>query len=305
MKIQIYHNKNYLPFNLYINSLYNILTTNEFFITNNFEVSIINNTSQYSNTSDCLILFLNYISDIYNIDTKNTKVIFIHADYIINHSENDQYLMRNYINNKNLHNSYLWEYNYLNIDYYNKNFINKKWTFIPLQYNKYLEYIYNKYKTDIPYDKKPIDILFAGSVDPGSRRGILLEEISKKYKLFIMKNVNDIKEYINIVDKSKIVLQIYSNENNMPFDYYRLALLYSNNVFVIGENFKEHEYSNKNNLSELSEVIIKTDYNDILNVVDKYIIKTTSEIETITNATYEVFKKNDMDSCIIIFFKNI
>lgn len=305
MKIQIYHNKNYLPFNLYINSLYNILTTNEFFITNNFEVSIINNTSQYSNTSDCLILFLNYISDIYNIDTKNTKVIFIHADYIINHSENDQYLMRNYINNKNLHNSYLWEYNYLNIDYYNKNFINKKWTFIPLQYNKYLEYIYNKYKTDIPYDKKPIDILFAGSVDPGSRRGILLEEISKKYKLFIMKNVNDIKEYINIVDKSKIVLQIYSNENNMPFDYYRLALLYSNNVFVIGENFKEHEYSNKNNLSELSEVIIKTDYNDILNVVDKYIIKTTSEIETITNATYEVFKKNDMDSCIINFFKNI
>jgi hypothetical protein len=305
MKIQIYHNKNYLPFNLYINSLYNILTTNEFFIINNFEVSIINNISQYLNTSDCLILFLNYISDIYNIDTKNTKVIFIHADYIINHSKNDQYLMCNYINNKNLHNSYLWEYNYLNIDYYNKNFINKKFTFIPLQYNSYLENIYNNYKHNIPYSKKSIDILFIGNFDPGSRREILLDKISKKYKLFIMKNVNDIKEYIDIVEKSKIILQIYSNENNMPFDYYRLALLYSNNVFVIGENFKEDQYSNKNNLSELSEVIIKTDYNDILNIVDEYIIKPDVEIEAITKATYEVFKKKDMDTCIINFFNNI
>ena len=305
MKIQIYYNKNYIPFNLYINSIYNIFKNNEFFIKNKFDVSIISNTSQYSNESDFLILYLNCIADVYNIDTKNTKVILIHADYIINHSENDQYLMRNYINNKNLKNSYLWEYNYLNIEYYNKNFTNKKWTFIPLQYNKYLEFIYNKYTHNIPYDKKPIDILFMGPADKGSRRGILLEEMSKKYTVFIMNNVNEIKEYINIIDKSKIILQIYSNENNMPFDYYRLALLYSNKVFVIVENFEGFDYKNENKLSELSEVIIKTDYNNILNIVDKYIIKPDVEIESITEATYEVFKKNDMDSCIINFFKNI
>ena len=91
----------------------------------------------------------------------------------------------------------------------------------------------------------------------------------------------------------------------MPFDYYRLALLYSNKVFVIGENFEGFDYKNENKLSELSEVIIKTDYNNILNIVDKYIIKPDVEIESITEATYEVFKKNDMDSCIINFFKNI
>ena len=146
MKIQIYHNKNYIPFNLYIGSIYNIFKTNDYFVSNNYDVSIINNINQYSHESDYLILYLNYIEDIYNIDTKNTKIIFIHADYIINHSKNDQYLMCNYINNINLDNSYLWEYNYLNVEYYNNHFINKKWTFIPLLYNDYLEKIYNKKK---------------------------------------------------------------------------------------------------------------------------------------------------------------
>jgi len=250
MKIQIYYNKNYIPFDLYINSIYNIFKNNEFFIKNKFDVSIISNTSQYSNESDFLILYLNYIEDIYNINTKNTKVILIHADYIINHSANDQYLMCNYINNKNLKNSYLWEYNYLNINYYNKHFINKKWTFIPLQYNNYLENIYNKYKLNIPYDKKPIDILFMGSVDKGSRRGMILEKISKKYKLFIMNHVNDIGKYINIIENSKIVLHIYAKDINFAFDYYRLSLLYSNNVFVISEKHKEINPENKNNLEE-------------------------------------------------------
>ena len=41
MKIQIYNNKNYIPFNLFINSVYNIFMTNEFFILNNYQASII------------------------------------------------------------------------------------------------------------------------------------------------------------------------------------------------------------------------------------------------------------------------
>jgi len=305
MKIQIYHNKNYIPFNLYINSIYNIFKNNDFFITNKFEVSIINNTSQYSNESDFLILYLNYIADIYNIDTKKTKVILIHADYIINHSENDQYLMCNYINNKNLHNSYLWEYNYLNIEYYNKHFINKKWTFIPLQYNNYLENIYNKYKLNIPYDKKPIDILFMGAVDNGSRRGMILEKISKKHKLFIMNHVNDIGKYINIIENSKIVLHIYAKDNNFSFDYYRLSLLYSNNIFVISEKHKEINPENENKLEELSDLTIEKDYDDIINTIEAYLSKSNSEIEIITQKIYETFKKNNLDNCIINFFSNI
>jgi hypothetical protein len=45
MQVQIYYNKNYIPFNLYINSIYNIFKTNSYFTQNNYEVSIINHIS--------------------------------------------------------------------------------------------------------------------------------------------------------------------------------------------------------------------------------------------------------------------
>jgi hypothetical protein len=300
MKIQIYHNKNYIPFNLYIGSIYNIFKTNDYFVSNNYDVSIINNINQYSHESDYLILYLNYIEDIYNIDTKNTKIIFIHADYIINHSKNDQYLMCNYINNINLDNSYLWEYNYLNVEYYNSHFTNKKWTFIPLLYNNYLEKIYNK--KNIPYERKPIDILFTGAVDSGSRRELMLEKLSKIYKVFIMKNVNDINEYIELVENSKIILHIYAKDINCSFDYYRLALLYSNKVFVISETYKEVNPENSHKLEELSKVLIESNYDDLSNKTEEYLNKSTSEIDTITQQTYDVFKKNTLDESIIKFF---
>jgi hypothetical protein len=75
MKLQIYYNKNYIPFDLYINSIYNIFTTHDYFVSNNYEVSIINNISNYSKDADYLILFLNYVKDIFDLDTNNTKII--------------------------------------------------------------------------------------------------------------------------------------------------------------------------------------------------------------------------------------
>jgi hypothetical protein len=305
MKIQIYYNKNYIPFNLYINSIYNIFTTNDYFISNNYEVSIINNIKNFSEKSDYLILFLNNVNDIYFLNTKDTKIIFIHADYFINHSYNDQKIMIKYLNHVNEANSYIWDYNILNINYYNKYFINKKFYLIPLQYNNYLENVYNIFKMNIPHNKKPIDVLFMGSCDSDCRRKLLLDIISKKYKLHIMNNVNDIGTYINIIEKSKIVLNIYSKEINKPFDHYRLALLYSNKVFVINEAFipfdKEFDTFDKN----FENTIIKTDYNNILNLVTEYLNKKEETIEYIKEKTYKLYKKNDMSINIINFFKSL
>jgi hypothetical protein len=305
MQVQIYYNKNYIPFNLYINSIYNIFKTNRYFTQNNYEVSIINHISKYDKTSKFLILFLNYIKDIYDINTQNTKVILIHADFIINHSKEDQNLMHAYVNYKNINNSYLWEYNYLNIEYYNKHYINKKIYFIPLKYNTYLESVYNNCKMNIPFSKKSIDVLFMGSLDERSRRKKILDEIAKTHNVFIMNNVNNIDKYINIVENSKIILQIYSNENNMPFDYYRLALLYANKVFVISEKHKDNNLDHFSDIKQLSNVIIETDYDNIVNEVNNYLKKSDNEIETITNNTYEIFKNNDMDNCLINYFSNI
>jgi hypothetical protein len=304
MKIKIYYNKNYIPFDLYINSIYNIFKTNSYFTSNNYEVSIIKNIYELSEETDVLIMYLNYIKDIYNVNTNTTKIIFIHADYILNHSKEDQNLMINYINNINLNNTYLWEYSYLNIEYYKQNFRNSKIYFLPLLYNTYLETIYNSCKLNIDYKNKPIDILFMGASDQGSRRQNLLNKIPKKYNLYIMNNVNNINQYINIVEQSKIVLQIYSKEVNKPFDYYRLALLYSNKVIVINEKHEENITENSN-LYELNTVIVQCNYDNIINTIDFYLSQQENAINNLSFEAYKIFKKNTMDDKLVNFFSNI
>ena len=303
MKIQIYYNKTYIPFDLYIHSIYNIFTTHPYFVSNNYEVSIINDIKKYSKDIDYLILYLNYVKDIFELETNNTKIIFIHADYIINHSTQDQMLMYNYLNKKNKDNSYIWDYSILNLKYYDEHFINKKYYFIPLQYNKYLELIYKDFKLNIPHNAKPIDVLFMGSYGPDDRRDLLLKNISKKHNIYIMNHVDDIDNYINIIEKSKIIVNIYSKEMNKPFDHYRLALLYSNKVFVVTEDF----YTEDSMLFDkiLKDIIIKTDYNNISNCVTEYLSKSEEELELIREKIYKIYKKHDMSENIIHFFTSL
>jgi hypothetical protein len=306
MQIQILYNRQYIPFDLYINSIYKIFTCNEFFISNNYEVELINDTSNLKKDVDFLILFLNDIGLIYDLVlNNNTKVIFINPDCILNYSQTDFNMINYYINHINIQNTFIWEYNNLNIDYCNNNFDNKKYYFIPLLYNNYLEYIYNENKINISHDKKPIDVLFFGSVDPGTRRKLILDQLSTICKVHIMCGVNNIREYINTIENSKIVLNIYSKETNMPFDYYRLALLYSNKVFVISEKKRDVNLEIQNDLLELNDVLIECNYDDILNTVECYLKKPEYEIESIKQKTYEIFKKKDMGNYIVKFFQQL
>ena len=306
MQIQILYNRQYIPFDLYINSIYKIFTCNEFFISNNYEVELINDTCNLKKDIDFLILFLNDIGLIYDLVLNNsTKVIFINPDYILNYSQTDFNMVNNYVNTLNIKNTFIWDYSILNIDYYDKFFINKKYYFISLLYNNYLEYIYNENKINISHDKKLIDVLFFGAVDPGSRRKLLLDQLSTVCKVHIMCGVNNIAEYINTIENSKIVLNIYSKETNMPFDYYRFALLYSNKVFAISEKKRDVNLEIQNDLLELNDVLIESNYDDILNTVECYLKKTEYEIESIKQKTYEIFKKNDMDKCVVNFFKQL
>ena len=79
--INIYYNRNYIPFNLYINSLTSI------FSNNHIDYKVITNIKE-STDFDYLILFVNDAKDVMHI--KDKKVIFIVADYFINHSKEFQ-----------------------------------------------------------------------------------------------------------------------------------------------------------------------------------------------------------------------
>jgi hypothetical protein len=191
--IIIYYNRNYIAFNLYINSLTSILSNNH------IEYKVITNIKEAADF-DYLILFVNDAKDVMHI--KDKKVIFIVADYFILHSKDFQENFTEYVNiNPTI---YLWEYNILNIEYYKQHFPNIKTRFIPLMYNKYLEDVYNVPR--IEYKDKPIDVLFMGCAN--NRRIELLKKIQGKYKFYFMTNENDMNKYMNIIEHSKIVIHI-------------------------------------------------------------------------------------------------
>lgn len=303
MKVQIFYKRTYFAFDLYINSIRDIFKNDSYFLNHNYELSTIKDLNIFSSEEniDFLILFLNDIESIFNINTKNTKIIFIHADYLLNHSKSDQDLMHKYINEINPNNSYIWEYNQLNIQLYNNKFSNKKYTFIPLLYNNYLEQIYEPYKLKIPFHKKKVDVLFPGS--ECERRKLLLDKISKKYNLVSINFISNVEEYIKHIENSKIVINIYSSETNKPFDYYRFALLYSNKVFLITESPQNIDFEIEKNLIELKDTMICAKYDDIIHEIEKYLNKTEEEINQITEKSYNSFKRFPMNQYIIDFFE--
>lgn len=296
--IYIYKNNNYLPFDLYFNSIISIFKSNEYF--KNINHTVVNNLKFLKNNIDFLILFMNDINDLYNINTYNIKIILIHADYILNHQQKDIDTIYNYFNFINYNNSYIWDYNLLNINYYNQNFSNKKYYYVPLLHNSYLEYIYSINKNIIPYQNRNIDILFLGNTTGSQRRIDCINQLSTKFKVSCVSYINDIAEYIKYIDDSKCVINIYSKESNKPFDYYRLAFFYSNKINVVTEDFIDDLIIN-----DISNILPKTSIQTFFDYISNHLNKSEKELNDITNNIYNVWTTKYMDDYLINFFKSI
>lgn len=299
INIKIYFTRNqYIPFSLYITSIHNILAKS------GFAVTTIKNFGELTNDTEFLILFLNDINSIFDVNTGNTKVIFIHADYLLNHSEYDQTQMKTYINQKNPKNSYIWEYSNLNIDFYERNYKNVKWFYLPLLYSNNLENIYNTNATAlIPYHEKKYDILFMGSQQ--SRRKNILDILKRKYKVLVIEGISDMRQYVDAIENSKIVLNIYSKDTNKPFDYYRLALLYSNRIMVINETMEHYNTDIEKNLIDLKNAMIHAEYSQIEETICRYLNMPAIDISVITEHIYNTFKSHDMSVYITNFFATL
>ena len=246
-----------------------------------------------SNENILLVMYLNdlgkYVKKYgFNISS-NIRIIFIHADFIYNHSSDDQNEIINFVNKINYNKCFVWEYSSQNIFYYNKFYTNIKYKFLPLLYDKYIEDLYTSKlnRGKIPWEKKDIDVVFIGGDSP--RRNSYYEEIKKGYKTCIITGNNNYSEIFNLLERGKIFVNLFAKESNKAFDYFRLALLYSNRVFVITET-PAVDFKIETNLSELKDVIITCEANNYLDKIETYIKLPSEEIDKITLSVYEIFK---------------
>jgi hypothetical protein len=300
-KIQIFYDRKYMAFDLFIYSANNVLKTlfNDVCFIDNFD-------KLEKNSTTVLIMYINdlgkYVKNFgFNVNN-SIRIIFIHADFMFNHSKYDQNEIIKFVNEVNKNKCYIWDYSSQNIFYYNLHYKNIKYHFMPLLYNNYIEDFYNSRLKNgkIPWDKKDIDIVFLG--DYSERRKVFFESIKTKYNTYIITNNDNYEDMVNILERSKIFVNIFSKETNKAFDYFRLALLYSNKVFTITEtpkvNFKIEE-----NLIELKDVLITCNYEIMQETIEKYINLPSEEINTVTINVYKTFRKCTLEKSILDFFE--
>ena len=259
-----------------------------------------------SNENILLIMYLNdlgkYVKKYgFNISS-NIRIIFAHAEFFYNHSKNDQNEIITFVNKINYNKCFIWDYSSQNIFYYNKFYQNIKYKFLPLLYDKYIEDLYTA-KLDrgkIPWEEKDIDIVFMGYYS--DRRKPYYEEIKKKYKTCIITGNNNYSEMFNLIERSKIFVNLFYKESNKAFDYFRLSLLYANKVFVITETPRV-DFKIEQNLLELKDVIITCETNNYLEKIETYLNLPSEEINNITSNVYEKFKKYTLEQSILNFFE--
>ena len=303
MKIQYYISdefcKFYLPFSLYRGCLTKVIK--EVF---NISIEYIYDFQSLQNNTDTII-----ICNIYSINdellnilsTYNSKKILINTEYYENFNIS-KYL--DFINNKP--NFYLLEYNILNINYLKNTNKNIDYQFIPLCYSSFLEDYYNSRIVKKTFIEKDIDILFLGKLN--RRRKNIINPLTQKYKIVTKYNFDDKgnTELCNLIERSKIVLNVLFYKSNIIFDYYRNSFILSTRTLLITEKSTSKDYNIEDGLLELESNIINVEYDKIIETVNNYIDNMTEDkYNKLVDTQYNAFKNYKMDDKITNFFNKI
>lgn len=262
--ICIYINKthtNYMPFLLYATSL----------------LCILNNINDNSNIN---IYITNSIDDVKN---KRPKVLFLFSIFINEvipffYPEQQKYIInteyyKNWNVGKNLdvlnnrYNINFIEYNPLNMNFIKEKYKNINCLFMPQLHDKSLISYYNmNVKDRRHYSQKDIDILFYGN-EKGRRRQAILSELSKKYNVKIIHRVDN-NILCGFIDRSKIVINIFDDECNKPFDYYRNIFLLSNNILLVSEYPSNIDFTIEPYFNNIKDDLLVPEYNNIITCVE-------------------------------------
>jgi hypothetical protein len=196
------------------------------------------------------------------------------------------------LNNRN--NIHFLEYNILNIELINQKYNNIKTLYLPQLYHKFLNLYYQKNIETQNNQLKDIDVLFYGNTEI-ERRQKILNELSQKFNIkIVFKEKNDV--LCKLINRSKIVLNIYAMEHNKPFDYYRNIFVLANNNILVSEYPRDINIIYEKNLENIENFLEVPQYDDIVNRIEHILYNYNDKdfINNIITKQIEFLKKNIM-----------
>lgn len=257
----------------------------------NFDCTLIsdriNNAELKDN--DIYILIFTYMEDILGNDiiNRNIHIVSINTEsFAVNKHQRN---LINYLDHKSKNKSYILDYQSNNIKYFKQLNQNKnvEIVYLPPFYNKFYLKSFELYAPTRPIEPD-IDVLFYGLLN--HRRYLILNKlIELGYKVAHVAYFPSYEQHYEYIKKSKIVIDIYHYENNLPFDYYRLSFLLTNKIFTISETASDIDIELEPQLKDYHCQLIHAPYDRLVETVQIYLQKTSMERQNLANEQAEWF----------------
>ena len=252
-----FHNKKYIPFNLFLNCLEYLFKIKKF---------------KYKRIDKIEKKLENDIVIFFAPETRN-RIKDINCDCICIQTEKDINLSLY----KNIRIIAFWDYTYKNISkkYY------KNINYVPFLYSKNLELETEK--------NTKHDIIFFGLEN--ERRIKIINRIKEeKINFFYGHNYFNVEGHFKLIKETKVVLVIHYYLEDFPIDYYRITPLICNKIFIIHEEVQKEDMETEE-YRILSETIPFVKHENMVEECQKWLSVPQEERDKITEKTYQNFKE--------------
>jgi len=176
----------------------------------------------------------------------------------------------------------VWDYSLKNVNLLVSRGI-KNVLHVPISYTKNMRVIDN---TIIPNAEKDIDILFMGSIS--LRRKELLEKLRESgYNVHIADGGLWGDERVDLLKRSKSVINIHYYGEDSPLEMARLSVLLANKCFIISETGGEHSLDKR-----VGKGVVFGKYDELLKLCKKYLVpEMASKRNEIAREGFRVFSE--------------
>ena len=176
------------------------------------------------------------------------------------------------INRKNIS---IIEYNIINFRNIVSSYPDVRVVFLPLIYDKLMEKVLkDNIESLFNTEQKDIDVLFYGGIN--DRRKQVLDALKgENWNVYIVDSHHGVtnKELCNLINRSKIVINILYYDFNVIFDYYRNSFVLSNNTMLISEIPLEMDTKIEPWLHQIEELGTFCSYDKLVETTNEWLKK--------------------------------
>lgn len=179
------------------------------------------------------------------------------------------------LQNENRKNISIIEYNIINFRNIVSSYPDVRVVFLPLIYDKLMEKVLkDNIESLFNTEQKDIDVLFYGGIN--DRRKQVLDALKgENWNVYIVDSHHGVtnKELCNLINRSKIVINILYYDFNVIFDYYRNSFVLSNNTMLISEIPLEMDTKIEPWLHQIEELGTFCSYDKLVETTNEWLKK--------------------------------